>query len=69
VLVTLVPHTTSTRGTQFEAVVPAPYLRAGAFDAQGLVTLPHAMLIRRLGSLPSDQLRVVEDAGRRWLGL
>lgn len=34
-LVTLVPHTTSTRGTRFEADVNTPFLKSGAFDAQG----------------------------------
>jgi mRNA interferase MazF len=69
VLVTLVPHTTSTRGSQFEVVLPAPFLREGAFDAQGLVTVPQATLIRQLGSLPPEQLALVEDEVRRWLGL
>jgi mRNA interferase MazF len=69
VLVTLVPHTTSTRGSQFEAAVPARFLRTGAFDAQSLITVPQATLIRRLGNLPPDQLALVEDAVRRWLGL
>jgi mRNA interferase MazF len=50
-LVTLVPHTTSIRGSRFEVAVPVPFLREGAFDAQGLVTIPHAKLIRRLGKL------------------
>jgi mRNA interferase MazF len=34
VLVTLVPHTTSLRGTRFEIVVPKPFLKTGAFDCQ-----------------------------------
>lgn len=37
-LVCLVPHTTSTRQTQFEAAVNTTFLKAGAFDARGLVT-------------------------------
>jgi mRNA interferase MazF len=69
VLVTVVAHTTSTRGSQFEVSIPASFLRAGAFDAQNLVTIPAATLIRRLGTLPPDQLALVEDAVRRWLGL
>lgn len=69
VLVTLVAHTTSTRGSQFEVSIPASFLRTGAFDAQNLVTIPTATLIRRLGTLPPDQLALVEDAVRRWLGL
>lgn len=39
VLVTLIPHTTSIRGTRFEMVIPKPFLSPGAFDAQGIVTV------------------------------
>ncbi len=69
VLVTLVAHTTSPRGTAYEVSVPARFLKTGAFDAQNLVTIPHAKLVRRLGILRSEQLAEVEDAIRRWLGL
>jgi mRNA interferase MazF len=69
VLVTLVAHTTSPRGTDFEVSVPVKFLKPGAFDAQNLVTIPHAKLVRRLGTLSSQQLADVEDAVRRWLGL
>jgi mRNA interferase MazF len=68
-LVTLVPHTTSIRGSRFEVAVPVPFLREGAFDAQGLVTIPHAKLIRRLGKLHPVQLAQVEQGVRAWLGL
>lgn len=68
-LVTLVPHTTSTRGSRFEIDVPVRFLKPGSFDAQGLVTVPFARLIRRLGTLRPDQLVPVESAVRRWLGL
>ena len=47
-LVTLVPHTTSLRGTRFECVLPVAFLKSGAFDVQGLVTVPHA------GNISSD---------------
>ena len=60
-LVTLVPHTTSPRHSRFEAAVSVPFLRAGVFDAQNLVTIPHAKLIRPLGTLGSAQLAVVEQ--------
>jgi mRNA interferase MazF len=69
VLATLVGHMTSTRGSQFEVGVPTRFLQAGAFDAQGLVTVPHAKLIRKLGELSADQVASVEDAVRSWLGL
>ena len=68
-LVTIVPHTTSTRSTRFEAAVSVPFLRAGVFDAQNLVTIPHAKLIRTLGKLSATQLAVVERATAVWLGL
>ena len=68
-LVTLVPHTTSARGTRFEAAVTVGFLKAGVFDAQNLITIPHAKLLRPLGSLRQPQLAAVEAAVRRWLGL
>jgi mRNA interferase MazF len=68
-LVTIVPHTTSARGSRFEASVAVSFLRAGVFDAQNLVTIPHAKLIRTLGKLSAAQLVVVERAMIIWLGL
>ena len=68
-LVTLVPHTTSLRQSQFETVVPVSFLREGAFDAQSLVTIPHAKLVRQLGKLTTAQMGQVEAAVRSWLGL
>ena len=68
-LVTLVPHTTSLRGSRFEVPVPVQFLRPGAFDAQSLVTIPLAKLIRRLGRLHPIQLAQVEQGVRAWLGL
>ena len=67
-LTTLVPHTTSPRRSRFEAAVSVPFLRSGVFDAQNLVTIPHAKLIRPLGKLGSAQLAVVERAVRLWFG-
>lgn len=69
VLVTLVPHTTSVQGTRFEVTVPKPFLKAGAFDAQGLVTVARPRLLRKLGDLQLAELVSVEDAVKRWLGL
>lgn len=68
-LATLVPHTTSVRGSRFEAAVPVPFLKSGAFDAQNLVTIPHAKLLRVLGQLTPSQLSAVEVVVRIWLGL
>lgn len=67
-LVTLVPHTTSPRQSRFEAAVSVPFLRVGVFDAQNLITIPHAKLVRQLGRLGGAQLAVVERAVCLWLG-
>ena len=69
VLVTVVPHTTSVQGTRFEVVVPKRFLKAGAFDAQGLITVVRARLLRRLGKLQPSEMASVEEAVKRWLGL
>ena len=68
-LVTLVAGTTGLRGTRFEVAVQARFLQAGVFDAQNMLTVPHAKLVRKLGDLPPDQLTLVEQAVRNWLGL
>jgi mRNA interferase MazF len=69
VLVTVVPHTTSVQGTRFEVNIPASFLKAGVFDAQQVVTVAQARLIRHIGDLTPAELAQVEDAVRRWLGL
>jgi mRNA interferase MazF len=68
-LATIVAHTTSPRGSQFEVAVSVRFLKVGVFDAQNLETVPHAKFVRKLGDLPPDQLALVEEAVRRWLGL
>lgn len=68
-LVTLVPHTTSPRGSRFEAEVSVRFLRPGVFDAQNLITIPSAKLVRVLGRLTGVQLDAVERLVRLWLGL
>src|ERR1700741_4625367 len=56
VLVTVVAHTTSLQGTRFEVDVKARCLKAGVFDAQQVLTVPQAKLVRKLGDLTADQL-------------
>ena len=68
-LVTLIPHTTSLRGSRFEAIVPVKFLRSGGFDVQGSVTIPTVRLIRHLGTLSPTQLQIVEASVCIWLGL
>ncbi len=68
-LCTLVAHTTSSRGTRFEVTVHAKFLRSGVFDAQNLMTIPHAKLVRKLGKLSVSDLNAIEDSVRFWLAL
>ena len=67
-LTTSVAHTTSQRGTRFEVAVQTPFLRAGVFDAQNMITVPHAKYIRRLGKLNAAQMQLVTDAVQLWSG-
>jgi mRNA interferase MazF len=68
-ITTVVPHTTSVRGTRFETPTHVRWLRTGAFDAQGIGTYPTIKLVRKLGDLPIDQLGAVEQSVRLWLAI
>jgi len=67
-LATLIPHTTSPRGSRFEVAIEVRFLRAGAFDVQNIITIPHAKLLRKLGDLTPEQLAEVEEVLLFWLG-
>ena len=68
-LVTVVTHTTSTRGSRFEIPIKTRFLDTGVFDAQSLVTVSEAKFLRKLGNLQPQQLSSVENAVRQWLKL
>jgi len=68
-LVTPVPHTTKPRESRFEVAIDIPFLRAGVFDAQSLVTVPFPKLLKRLGTLAGADLNTVEQAVQTWPGL
>ena len=40
-LVTILPHTTSLRGSQYEIAVKVPFLKPGAFLVQNVATYPN----------------------------
>ncbi|RUR72982.1 type II toxin-antitoxin system PemK/MazF family toxin [Chlorogloeopsis fritschii PCC 9212] len=67
-LATLIPHTTSPRGSRFEVEIKVNFLRAGVFDVQNIVTIPYAKLVRKLGKLTAEQLVEVEEVLLFWLG-
>ncbi len=69
VITTVVPHTTSERGTRFEAKSNVRWLKAGVFDVQGIGTFPTVKLIKKLGDLPEEQFDVVASRIRLLLDL
>jgi mRNA interferase MazF len=68
-VVTCVIRTTSVRATPYEVAHQARGMQSGAFDAQGLVSIPEVKLERRLGVAAQETLLQVEDAVRAWLDL
>ena len=68
-LVAVIPHTTAVRQSRFEVAVSVKFLRPGAFDAQGIVTVPTVRLMNRLGTPPTEQLGSVEKGVCTWLGI
>jgi mRNA interferase MazF len=69
VLVAVVYHTTSLRGSRYEAPMRVPGLEEGGFDAQSLYTVPAIKLIRRRAVLTEHQLTAIEAKVKLWLGL
>lgn len=67
-LITVVPHTTSVRGSPLEIAVRAPFLKPGAFLVQGVTTFSAVRALRRLGTLHPDAFAQVFDGLLRWLG-
>jgi mRNA interferase MazF len=67
-LVTIVPHTTSLRHSQYEIAVEVGFLKPGAFLVQSVSTYPNVRAIRKLGKLKADQFQLVFTALLRWLG-
>ena len=67
-LVTIVPHTTSLRGSQHEIAVNVAFLRPGAFLVQNIATYPNVRAIRKLGMLKRDQFDTVFSGLLHWLG-
>jgi mRNA interferase MazF len=68
-LVTIVLHTTSLRGSQYEIAIDVAFLKPGAFLAQNNVaTYPNVRAIRKLGTLKKDQFDAVFSGLLGWLG-
>jgi mRNA interferase MazF len=68
-LITVIPHTTSLRGSDLEIAVNVPFLQPGAFLVQNPITISAVKAERFLGRLTTQQLTLVEAGVRDWLGL
>lgn len=67
-LITILPHTTSLRGSQYEIPVIVPFLKPGAFLVQNIATYPTVRAMRKLGALNKNQFDTVFSGLLRWLG-
>jgi mRNA interferase MazF len=67
-LVTIVPHTTALRGSQYEISVQTSFLKPGAFVVQSVATYPSVRVLKKLGTLSKDQFARVFAGLLRWLG-
>jgi mRNA interferase MazF len=67
-LITVVPHTTSLRGSAYEVSVPVSFLKPGAFLVQGVATFPTVRALHRLGALRPETFPKVFDGLLLWLG-
>jgi mRNA interferase MazF len=68
-LISVIPHTTSLRGSDLEVQVNVPFLKTGAFLVQNPVTVSAVKAERFLGKLSGQQLALVEAGVRDWLAL
>jgi mRNA interferase MazF len=68
-LIQVVPHTTQPRGAQFEVQLPIAFLQSGVFNVQGMLAVPAAKFLRRLGTLAPAQMDQIDAMMKHWLGL
>ena len=68
-LITVIPHTTTLRGSELEIRFTVPFLQPGAFLVQNPITISAVKAERFLGRLTPQQLALVEAGARNWLGL
>ena len=67
-LITVIPRTTNIRRSDLQVQLSVSGLRPGAFNVQGLTAIPPSKFIRKLGTLQSAQMKLIEDTVKKWLG-
>ena len=68
-LVSVVAHTTSLRGNQWELQIRKPFLKPGAFHLQQILSIPIAHFIRKMGELTPDEMAIVQEKLKLRLGI
>ena len=68
-LVTVLLHTTALRGNPWELSIPKPFLKPGAFHLQQIQTVSTVKLERRLGALTGGEMKAVQEALVKRLGV
>lgn len=66
-VITVIPHTTTLRGSRFEIHISLPFLKPGAFLAQSPATVPVSRAEKHLGGMTEAQVRQIEDSLLEWL--
>jgi mRNA interferase MazF len=66
-IITVIPHTTTLRGSRFEIHIPLPFLEQGAFLAQSPATVPTPRAEKLLGRMTEAQVRQIGDSLLEWL--
>ncbi len=67
-LYSIIPHTTSIRKSAFSVSLSVVGLKHGAFNVQGLTAVSPSTFIRKLTTLPSTQMELIENTVKKWLG-
>jgi mRNA interferase MazF len=67
-LVTLIPHTTALRGNRWEVSIAKPFLKNGAFHLQQIQSVPTVRLMRRLGALSGDEMKLIHARMGEYFG-
>lgn len=60
-LVTIIPHTTALRGNRWEVSIAKPFLKSGAFHLQQIQSVPTVRLMRKLGTLSGEDMKLIHD--------
>jgi len=68
-IISVIPHTTAVRGSELEIAIKVPFLQPGAFLVQNPITIAATKAERFPGRLTPQQLALVENGFRDWLGL